>query len=137
MNLLGGPALVSGALNLILEPLHLSYVIQNEVLRITSEQTRDSDVHPRVYNVADLVIPIPNFIPGYNIGLPGAIHEAINTAWHAQPLGNVQAMPLTMPRPHSDRCRAKACAVSWPLAVGLRLPTMASCGSCRIWGLPA
>ena len=47
------------ALNLILEPLRLSYVIQNEVLRITSEQTRDSNVYTRVYNVADLVIPIP------------------------------------------------------------------------------
>ncbi|MCY2992662.1 MAG: general secretion pathway protein GspD [Planctomycetota bacterium] len=72
------------ALNLILEPLRLSYVIQNEVLRITSEQTRNSDVYPAVYNVADLVIPIPNFIPSYNIGLPGAIREAYNGATHGQ-----------------------------------------------------
>jgi len=90
------PISLKSALNLILQPLRLSYVIQNEVLRITSEQATDSNVHPRVYNVADLVIPIPNFIPGYNIGLPGAIHEAINTAWHAQPLGNMQSLPLTV-----------------------------------------
>ncbi len=71
------PISLRSALNLILEPLHLSYVIQNEVLRVTSEQTRDANVYPRVYNVADLVIPIPNFIPSYNIGLPGALKEAI------------------------------------------------------------
>ncbi len=64
------------ALNLVLAPLRLSYVIQDEVLRVTSEQTRDSNVYHKVYNVADLVIPIPNFIPGYNTGLAGAIQYA-------------------------------------------------------------
>ena len=59
------------ALNLILAPLRLSHVIQDEVLRVTSEQTRDSNTYHKVYNVADLVIPIPNFIPGYNTGLAG------------------------------------------------------------------
>ena len=32
---------LKSALNLILEPLHLSYVIKDEVLKITSEQMRD------------------------------------------------------------------------------------------------
>ncbi len=87
---------LQSALNLILEPLRLSYVIQNEVLRITSEHTRESDVYPRVYNVADLVIPIPNFIPSYNVGLPGAIREAHN-AMHqgVMPTGSGFA-PLTL-----------------------------------------
>lgn len=67
---------LQSALRLILEPLRLSYVIQHEVLRITSEQTGDANVYTDVYNVADLVIPIPNFIPGYNVGLPAAIREA-------------------------------------------------------------
>lgn len=70
------PVSLKSALNLILEPLRLSYVIQNEVLRVTSEQMRDSNVYHKVYNVADLVIPIPNFIPGYNVGLPSAIRES-------------------------------------------------------------
>ena len=70
------PVMLKSALNLILEPLHLSYVVQDEVLRITSEQVRDGDVYTKTYNVADLVIPIPNFVPSYNIGLPGAIREA-------------------------------------------------------------
>jgi general secretion pathway protein D len=89
------PISLRSALNLILEPLHLSYVIQNEVLRITSEQTRDSDVYPRVYNVADLVIPIPNFIPSYNIGLPGALKEAINATGQVRPMNSSQPIPLT------------------------------------------
>jgi general secretion pathway protein D len=86
---------LKSALNLILEPLHLSYVIQNEVLRITSEQTRDSNIYARVYNVADLVIPIPNFVPGYNIGLAGAIQHAHNTLGYGNnmaPLGRAPYM---------------------------------------------
>ncbi len=64
------------ALNLILEPLHLSYVVKDEVLKITSEQLRDGELKSRVYNVADLVIPIPNFVPSNNIGLQGLINDA-------------------------------------------------------------
>lgn len=70
------PISLKSALNLILEPLRLSYVIQNEVLRITSETNRDSNVYHKVYHVADLVIPIPNFVADYNTGLPAAIREA-------------------------------------------------------------
>jgi len=80
------------ALNILLEPLRLSYVIEDEVLRITSEQTRDSNVYHKVYNVADLVIPIPNFIPGYNTGLAGAIqyaHATLGYGSNMAPLGKV------------------------------------------------
>lgn len=90
------PISLQSALNLILEPLRLSYVIQNEVLRITSEQLRDSNVHPRVYNVADLVIPIPNFIPGYNVGLPSAIREAHNSLGYGGAIQPVSMAPLTI-----------------------------------------
>lgn len=67
---------LESALNLILEPLHLSYVVKDEVLKITSEQLRDGETYSKVYNVADLVIPIPNFVPNNNIGLQGLINEA-------------------------------------------------------------
>jgi general secretion pathway protein D len=70
---------LKSALNLVLEPLHLSYVIKDEVLKITSEQLRDGETYSKVYNVADLVIPIPNFVPNNNIGLQGLINDA-----HAQ-----------------------------------------------------
>lgn len=55
--------MLKSALNLILQPLHLSYVIQDETLKITTEQMRDGQLVRKVYNVADLVIPIPNFVP--------------------------------------------------------------------------
>ena len=99
---LPNPIPLRSALNLILEPLHLSYVIQNDVLKITSEQTRDSDVYPRVYNVADLVIPIPNFIPSYNIGLPGAIRAAHENIGYGGNPGPVGTAPLTLAENESN-----------------------------------
>ncbi len=64
------------ALNLILQPHHLSYVIKDEVLKITSEQLRAGEIYTRTYSVADLIVPIPNFIPSSNLGLAGALHDA-------------------------------------------------------------
>ncbi|MFO0870974.1 MAG: hypothetical protein U0935_18770 [Pirellulales bacterium] len=93
---LNQPISLRSALNLILEQLRLSYVIQHEVLKVTSEQTRDADVYTRVYDVADLVIPIPNFTPGYNTGLPAAImeaHRAIGYGGYVAPNGTA---PLTL-----------------------------------------
>jgi general secretion pathway protein D len=71
---------LKSALHLILEPLHLSYVIKDEVLKITSEQLRDGETYTHTYNVADLVIPIPNFVPNGRMGLAGALGEAYNMA---------------------------------------------------------
>ncbi|WP_197442404.1 general secretion pathway protein GspD [Lignipirellula cremea] len=92
------PVSLESALNLILQPLQLSFVIQNEVLRITSEQTRKTDVHPVVYYVADLVVPIPNFTPSYNMGVPSALQAAYQTAGfnQAQTLGGGGSVPLTI-----------------------------------------
>ncbi len=90
------PISLRSALMLVLEPLRLSYVIQYDVLRITSEQTRDTDTYSHVYNVADLVIPIPNFLPGYNVGLPGAISEAINATGQVRPYETMRRQGLTL-----------------------------------------
>ncbi|HIQ22870.1 MAG TPA: general secretion pathway protein GspD, partial [Planctomycetes bacterium] len=70
---------LKSALNLILEPLHLSYVIKDEVLKITSEQMREGQLYRRVYNVADLVVPIPNFQPDPESGLKGEYHDALRS----------------------------------------------------------
>ena len=76
---LSQPVTLKSALNLMLEELRLSYVIRNEVLLITSEMSRDTNVYQEVYNVADLVIPIPDFDTGQSVGLPSAIRDAHNT----------------------------------------------------------
>ncbi len=73
---LSNPISLQSALNLILAELHLSYVIQDEVLLITTEQARDAKVYNETYYVADLVIPIPNFAAGYNIGMAGSLRAA-------------------------------------------------------------
>jgi general secretion pathway protein D len=82
----------------MLSPLGLSYVIQNEVLRITSEQTRDSNTYAKAYYVADLVIPIPNFVPNSGLGLPGAIRESLSALSGAgiMPRMSGGMMPLTI-----------------------------------------
>ncbi len=68
---------LKSALKLILEQFHLSYVIEDEVLKITSEQMRTGDVYIETYDVADLVVPIPNFSPSNNQGLAGAYNDAM------------------------------------------------------------
>jgi general secretion pathway protein D len=79
---------LKSALNLILEPLHLTYVVTDEVLKITSEQLRDGELLTKPYNVADLVIPIPNFVPNNNIGLQGLINDAHAAMGYGNGLGS-------------------------------------------------
>jgi general secretion pathway protein D len=69
--------MLKSALNLVLEPLHLSYVVKDEVLKVTSESLRDGQIYTVTYNVADLVVPIPNFVPNPRMGLAGAYHDAM------------------------------------------------------------
>jgi len=68
--------MLKSALNLILNPLHLSYVIKDDVLKITSERAREGQVYSCTYNVADLVMPIPNFVPT-QMGLASAYQGAM------------------------------------------------------------
>jgi type II secretory pathway component GspD/PulD (secretin) len=51
------------ALNLILEPLNLGYMVHNEVLLITSRLKQQGKLEVRAYPVADLVMPIPSATP--------------------------------------------------------------------------
>jgi len=90
------PISLRSALKLILEQFSLSYVIQDEVLKITSEQTREANVFVNVYDVADLVIPIPNFVPDYEIGLAGAIREAHAAVRLGMANGGANNVPLML-----------------------------------------
>ena len=78
---------LQSALNLILQPLHLSYVIKDEVLKITSEQLRSGEVYTETYSVADLIVPIPNFVPSTGMGLAGALHDAYGSVGFNQAAG--------------------------------------------------
>jgi type II secretory pathway component GspD/PulD (secretin) len=52
---------LKSALNLLLHQMHLQYVIQNEVLTITTQKHAHGNLTRKTYQVADLVIPVPNF----------------------------------------------------------------------------
>lgn len=91
--------MLKSALHLILEPLHLSYVIKDEVLKITSEQMRDGQVYTVTYNVADLVVPIPNFVPTPSMGLAGAYQGAmanVGFGGTGAPFGSSTTTPLAV-----------------------------------------
>ncbi len=89
---------LESALNLILQPLHLSFVIRDEVLKITSEQLRDGAVYARTYNVADLVVPIPNFAPSPSMGLAGAYQDGLGNVGFGNngPFGSGGSAPLAV-----------------------------------------
>jgi general secretion pathway protein D len=76
LDLNGQSISLKSALNLILEPLNLAYVVGDEVLKITSRETSSGERRTKTYNVRDLVIPIPNFVSDYNTGLAGALQSA-------------------------------------------------------------
>jgi general secretion pathway protein D len=92
--------MLKSALNLILQPLHLSYVVKDEVLKVTSEQMRDGQVYTATYNVADLVIPIPNFVPqamGLQSAYTGAMaNVGFGAGGGALPFASSQATPLAV-----------------------------------------
>jgi len=64
---------VRSALNLMLDQYRLGYMVQNEVLNITSRLRQQGELVVASYPVADLVIPIPSFAPtmGNAMGVTG------------------------------------------------------------------
>nr|WP_236625180.1 general secretion pathway protein GspD [Rhodopirellula sp. SWK7] len=84
---------LKSALNILLEDLDLTYVLQNDVLNVTSREARRTMTFPRTYRVADLVTPIPNFISGYEHGLAGALKSAYQMI---RPTTDVQVVPVSM-----------------------------------------
>ena len=68
------PISLKSALKLLLEPLHLSYVVKDEVLKVTSPRLVKGDVYAITYPVADLVLPIPNFSSD-GLGITGALRD--------------------------------------------------------------
>jgi type II secretory pathway component GspD/PulD (secretin) len=68
---------LKSSLKLLLDKVHLTYVIEDEVLKITTEAHARGTMVTKVYPVADLVIPIPNF-DGSNNSVMQAIEESRN-----------------------------------------------------------
>src|SRR5207244_8316084 len=52
---------LKSALNLLLHQVHLTYVIRDEALQITTPEKAKGKLVQKTYAVADLVIPVDNF----------------------------------------------------------------------------
>ncbi len=87
---------LKNALNLILGQFDLTYAIGNDVLQITTNEVKRGQLQRRIYKVADLVTPIPNFATSYEDGLAGALKAAyqMNTASNTVQYAPVSAFGL-------------------------------------------
>lgn len=57
---------VKNFLNIVLEKAELSYVIEHDVIKITTTKRAKGRLFTKVFSVADLVTPVPNFaLPDY------------------------------------------------------------------------
>lgn len=98
---------LKSALNLVLKPLNLSYTIEDEVLKVTSEMRQQGELLTRVYSVPDLVTPLQlkspqsQFAPGTGYGVPpapgfGNAPMSVNSFGGAQQNGMAQVIdPVT------------------------------------------
>jgi general secretion pathway protein D len=88
---------LKSALLLILEPLRLNYVITNDVLKVTSGELTNTKVYTKSYPVADLIIPIPNFVPDGREGINAALSEGYRRAGYGGVAGfGVNGAPTVM-----------------------------------------
>ncbi len=78
---------LKSALLLILEPLRMNYVITNDVLKVTSSELTAGKVYTKSYPVADLIIPIPNFVPDGREGINAALEQGFRRAGYGGSMG--------------------------------------------------
>ena len=98
---------LKSALNLVLKPLNLSYTIEDEVLKVTSQMRQQGELTTKVYSVPDLVTPLQlkspqsQFAPGTGYGVPpapgfGNAPMSVNSFGGAQQNGMAQVIdPVT------------------------------------------
>lgn len=78
---------LKSALMLILEQYRLNYVIENDVLKVTSAENTHGKVYQVSYPVGDLVIPIPNFVPDGREGINAALEHGYSRAGYGGSFG--------------------------------------------------
>jgi general secretion pathway protein D len=83
---------LKSALKLLLEPLSLDYTIRDEVLKVTSPRIAKGQLFSVSYQVADLVVPIPNFSSD-GLGITGALREGYSRISSPQAGLSVQTGP--------------------------------------------
>lgn len=92
---LSEPISIHSALNLILGNLQLVYVIEDEVVKVTSKEVQQRDQKRQTYYVGDLVVPVPNFQTGTQMTWLSPMGQ--QNAWGRQNMGmNNGQVPMVM-----------------------------------------
>lgn len=79
---------LKSALNLLLHSAHLTYVIKDEVLQITTESHARGKLQTVTYQVADLVIPVENYV---NPLLTNSLSPILGISANQQPANSTNA----------------------------------------------
>jgi type II secretory pathway component GspD/PulD (secretin) len=77
VSLKGDVSLKSG-LKVLLDQVHLTYVVQDDMLKITTERAARGKLVQKVYSVADLVIPIDDYITPESSNINKAMDRIIS-----------------------------------------------------------
>ena len=85
---------LKSALNLLLHSVHLTYVIKDEVLQITTESHARGKLQTVTYQVADLVIPVENYV---NPLLTNSLSPILGISANQQPSNSSATTPLMSP----------------------------------------
>jgi len=85
---------LKSALNLLLHSVHLTYVIKDEVLQITTESHARGKLQTVTYQVADLVVPVENYV---NPLLTNSLSPILGISANQQPSNNSATTPLMSP----------------------------------------
>lgn len=88
---------LKSALNVLLHQAHLTYIIQDEMLKITTEKAARGKLVQKVYSVADLVIPIDDYITPDHLNINKAMagmmeNNRVNLTGGGTPMTNNRNM---------------------------------------------
>jgi type II secretory pathway component GspD/PulD (secretin) len=88
---------LKSGLKLLLDLVHLRYVISDDVLKITTEEQARGNLQMRFYQVTDLVIAVENFgqvgtLPDSQLGMVN-VNQAMTANLPMTPMTNVTGMP--------------------------------------------
>lgn len=94
---------LKSALKLLLNLAHLTYVVADDVLKITTEDQARGKLEQRVYPVTDLVVAVENFgqvgvtpNPVEQLGMIN-VNQAVNQTMPATSISGMNGMPVGMP----------------------------------------
>ena len=77
------PVTLESALNLLLRGVNLAHTVKDEAIQVTSVDVKRANTFRKTYDVAELVVPIPNFGSTNQMGLSAAIGQSMNQAAYA------------------------------------------------------